>query len=173
MSENRFQDKQPYSKRYGLSPLGMCLDKAMRPALKHYGFAESRILTDWPIIIGEYLGQYTNVQRVMFPKQGQSGGTLYIEVYHSGLATELVYLEPVILEKIATYFGYKAIDTIKWVHRPGYTKPVQEVEKPIIPREPSQKGSEVVHEMVESIEDEALRERLEALGRHIFAVERK
>lgn len=150
----------------GLKPLSFCVDKAIKPALKQRGFAESRILTDWPLIVGDALAVHTSVQRLRFPKNNQSEGVLYVEVYHSGLATELVYQAPVIIEKIATYFGYKAIASIKWVQRPGYQKKTLAAPKPV--RVATQQGKKQVSHMLRSLEDDNVKQALQSLGEHLF-----
>ena len=155
-----------YDKRRGLKSLSSCVDKAIKPALKQRGFAESRILTDWPLIVGDALSAQTSVQRIRFPKGAQTNGVLYVEVYHSGLATELVYMAPILLEKIATYFGYKAISDIKWVQRPGYKKKTLSKLKPTA--EPTEQGKQHISSMVKGVEDDGLRGALASLGAHLF-----
>lgn len=163
--------KDMYSHKRGMKWLNVCIDKAIKPALKQRGFAESRLLTDWPYIVGEALASQTSVQRIRFPKNSQSDGVLYVEVYHSGLAAELVYMAPVILEKIAAYFGYKAVASIKWVQRPGYQKPKPPSIKE--PQEASEQSQIKIHQMVGAVDDDAVKLALKKLGTHVLGAEGK
>lgn len=155
-----------YTKKRGLKPLSICVDKAIKPALKQRGFAESRMLTDWPLIVGEALAVQTSVQRIRFPKGSQADGVLYVEVYHSGLATELVYMAPLLMEKIAVYFGYKAVSSIKWIQRPGYKKKAPAILKQ--PTMATENGQKEVRQIVETCKDDTMRTALEKLGQHVF-----
>jgi hypothetical protein len=152
--------------RGGLRPLGFCIDKAIAPVLKQRGFAESRLLTDWALIIGEQLASQTCVERIRFPKQGHIDGVLYVKVYHSGLVTELVYMEPILIEKIATYFGYRAVEKIKWMLHPGYNKKQQKTFKqaPIA----SDVAQQKIRIMLDNIDDDGVKTSLNKLGMHVL-----
>ena len=49
---------------------------------------------------------------------GGRGGTLHVRVGSGALALELQHLEPVVIERINTYFGYRAVERLKLVHGP-------------------------------------------------------
>lgn len=95
--------------RGGLFPktLGQSVEKATKPLMKKHEAAYARLLTRWPHIVGPVLAQYTLPQKINFSRDG-SPGTLVLAV-HSGWALEVQHQEPVILERIAAFFGYRAI----------------------------------------------------------------
>lgn len=105
--------------RGGMFPrtIGQCVDRVTKPVLKKQGAAESRLLTHWPNIVGAALAQYTAPQKIVFPRDATSGATLVLTV-HSGWALEVQHQEPLILERIATFFGYRAV--VKISIRQGY-----------------------------------------------------
>lgn len=87
------------------------IEKASRPILKKRGFSEARIISDWNIIVGSELANYALPVRMQFLRGQTIGGTLTIST-HPAYALELQQLTPQILEKIASYFGYRAIERI-------------------------------------------------------------
>lgn len=105
-------------RRGGLFPssLGRLTDMLVKPALKKRGFAEHRLLTDWPMIVGEECARFATPKKLSFPRstengRAEEGGTLHVDVL-SAYALELQYQQPAILEKITQYFGYRAITRI-------------------------------------------------------------
>jgi len=106
------------NKRYfSLFPkaLAGCVEPLLRPVLKAQGLAGSRILTEWDNIVGPSLARHTYPEKLAFPKGKKTGGTLTIST-ESGFATELQHMQPVILERLAGYFGYMAIERIVFSH---------------------------------------------------------
>lgn len=91
--------------------LSQIIDPLTRPALKSRGLAGTRILTDWPQIMGPALSAYTAPEKLSFPQGQKTGGTLTIAVAN-GFALELQHMQPVILERINTHFGYPAVARI-------------------------------------------------------------
>lgn len=91
---------------------------ASKQAYHQRGFAEQRIVSDWKLIVGDVIAHYSQPKKLIFPRGAKDKGTLTIEVYDSAFATELHFLAPLILGKIATYFGYKAVAQITLQHRP-------------------------------------------------------
>lgn len=154
----------------GPGPLSRSLDKATKPFFIQRGFAEGRIITDWNIIVGSALGQCSQPKKLSFPKEKRSGGILYVEVYDSGMATQMVYLEPMIIEKIATYFGYKAVGKIKLIQKPSgrvMTQPKAALPAKKLSPPDEQKLKNLLH----GIKDEALKASLASLGQQVFGEE--
>jgi len=105
-------------------PLKNALERATRPMAKKRGFTETRILTDWPEIVGEHLAAHSTPLKISFPRQQNTGGTLTLST-HPAYALEIQQLTPMLLERIATYMGYRAIDriTIEQAYRPLQSEP--------------------------------------------------
>ncbi|MEE8516715.1 MAG: DUF721 domain-containing protein [Alphaproteobacteria bacterium] len=96
------------AKRGGMRALGAATAKVTGPLFRKRGFAEAGILTNWPEIMGNVLAERTIPQRISYPKGERSDGTLYIRV-ESAWATELQHLAPQVIERINSYFGYRAV----------------------------------------------------------------
>ena len=110
--------------------LGACIEPVTRPILKAQGLAGSRILTEWTSIVGPQLAKHTLPEKLSFPKGKKSGGTLVISA-ENGFATELQYMQPIILERLSSYFGYQAINRITISH--SWT-PAPEAKSPAAPK---------------------------------------
>lgn len=96
-------------------PIAGCIEPLTRPVLKAKGLAGSRILTEWNAIVGEALSQHCIPEKLTFPPGKKVGGTLAIAV-ENGFAPQLQHMQPVMLERLATYFGYKAVERITISH---------------------------------------------------------
>jgi hypothetical protein len=95
--------------------LSECIVPITKPVFKMHGLAGTRIITEWRSIVGGNLADHCIPQKLSFPAGKKTGGTLSISV-ENGYATELQHMQPVILERLATYFGYKAVTRITISH---------------------------------------------------------
>lgn len=95
--------------------LSHLIDNATKTAIRQKGFASAQIVTEWELIVGGYLAKHTTPLKITYPINKNVDGTLHIEVI-SAQAPIIQTLEVEIIEKIATYFGYRAIQRIKLVH---------------------------------------------------------
>jgi hypothetical protein len=140
------------------------------PALRRRGFAEARVVTDWPDIIGPELARETMPERLTFPRGAEGGGgTLRIRA--SGpLALELQHLEPLVLERINRYFGFAAVARLAFVQAPVIHTPRRptRVAPPALSAEESQR----LGTALENIESESLRAALARLGRAVISGQR-
>jgi hypothetical protein len=101
--------------------------------------------------------------RLAFPPGERSAGTLHLRVQGS-LALELQHLEPVVLERINSYFGYRAVVRLRIQQGP--------VPRPVRRREPTAVGNRedpAIDALVDGIGDEELRRRLGQFGRALKA----
>ena len=81
------------------------------------GLMEIEILSGWTSIVGEDLAQYSLPQKIFFRKNERSDGTLELLVLSGAFAMQIKQRESQILDKINTYFGYKAVSKLKIVKR--------------------------------------------------------
>ncbi|MFQ5958247.1 MAG: DUF721 domain-containing protein [Alphaproteobacteria bacterium] len=91
--------------------LAATVPKVTKPLFRARGFAEAGVLTDWPDIVGRPLADYTCPERLA------RDGTLHLRV-SGGWGLELKHLEPMLLERIAGYFGYRAVTRLALVQGP-------------------------------------------------------
>lgn len=143
--------------------LSQCIEPITRPVLKTQGLAGSLIISEWPSIIGEKLSAHCIPQKLSFPPGKKTDGTLRIAV-ENGFATELQHLQPVILERLSTYFGYKAVAQVIIAHT--YTPELEKL--PALPRKASLPPHCV--SIAEGVEDEALRAALTGIAKTLSGI---
>ncbi len=94
-----------------------------RAAFRRYGFVQSSVVTRWPEIVGERYAEVSAPQAIRFPSGKRSGGTLELTV--SGAhATLMQHVAPEIIERVNRFFGYAAVDKLKFIH--GIIEPPKE-----------------------------------------------
>ncbi len=146
-------------RRGAARPLAAALRKVTAKTFKRRGFAAAAILTEWPIIVGEDLAACTAPERL------RRDGTLRLRV-EGPIALELQHREPEILERIATYYGYRA------VRRLTFVRGTLEKAAPRLPRrrpEIDSTGARSVDHAVRQIRDDGLKRALGGLGRAVRA----
>ncbi len=149
----------------GSRALSKSLNFVTKPAFRRRGFAENRIITDWGSIVGDMLGDISAPRRLIFAKKERNNGVLHVEVYDSGMAMELIYLEPVVIEKIAAYFGYKAVGRLKIIQKPLSQKQLRKKEVDYLENpKVSEEVQSRLNILLEEIEDDELRKTLHNLG---------
>ncbi|MEE2662278.1 MAG: DciA family protein [Pseudomonadota bacterium] len=104
-------------KERGLLAIGINLPKIAAPAMRKRGFTHARLVTDWPAIVGEKLGNQTAPQKIVFPRGSQNGALLYIRVAQ-GFALELQHIAPQVIDRINVFFGYRAVSDLRYLQAP-------------------------------------------------------
>lgn len=153
-------EEKPVIRRFSLFPkaLGACVEPLTRPALRSQGLAGSRILTEWASIVGPELAVHTMPEHLSFPRGKKTGGTLVIST-ENGFATHIQHMQAVILERLASYFGYQAIARITISH--SWVPVKKEEAKPTRPAV-LPKGT---HICTDDVDDPELREALSSLAK--------
>lgn len=147
-------------RRFSLFPktLGACVEPVTRPALRSQGLAGTKILTEWPSIVGPELARHSMPEHLSFPRGKKTGGTLVISV-ESGFATHIQHMQAVIMERLASYFGYQAIARITISH--SWVPEKVEAPRPA-PKVSLPKGA---HSCTDGVEDDELREVLASFAK--------
>ncbi|MFM9844065.1 MAG: DUF721 domain-containing protein [Dongiaceae bacterium] len=156
-------DRKTSDRSWRTQSLGSLLPKVARPVLGRHGLAAGGIVADWPSIVGTQLAECCVPMRLAFPPGERSAGTLHLRVQGS-LALELQHLEPVVLERINSYFGYRAVVRLRIQQGP--------VPRPVRRQEPAAAGNRedpAIDALVDGIGDEELRRRLSQFGRALKA----
>ncbi len=154
---------KPVTRRYGLRPLARVAEEVTRPAFGKRGFALGAILTHWPHIAGERLAGYCQPERLHFAQGKGDGGTLWIRV-DGAAALELQHMQPVLISRINTQCGFRAVAGLRLVQGPLPARPA-----PLAPpRLLRAAEKQALREEVAQIEDPELRAALERLGNGIY-----
>jgi hypothetical protein len=129
--------------------------------MRRRGFASVEIVTGWPSIVGTALAAESSPERLSFPPGKRLDGTLHVRA--SGpLALEIQHLEPVILDRINTYFGYRAVARITLAQGPRPAR--RDAPAPPAPRPPDPARRAAVEQQTRDIGDAELRGALNRLG---------
>jgi hypothetical protein len=151
-------------RRQGLRAIGAALPQVTKSALAKRGFAAARVIADWPEIVGPVLAAASIPERLL---RDRAGGEPVLQVKVSpGAALELQHLEPLVIERINSHFGFVAVARLKL--RQGH------VQRPMTmaprPKALDAATEHALAERVQGVGDGDLQSALLALGR---AVERR
>jgi len=146
-----FRKRRPFPRR-----VAECIEPLTKPVFQSHGFAEVRIIRDWALIVGPELARQATPHRLSFARGKNSDGTLTV-LASSAAATLLQHMEPLILEKLATHFGYRAVTKLRIEHRAA---PAPE----IAPAPPQPKPPRAAATLPAPVADEELRDALTRLA---------
>ena len=173
MSDSPSSPSGGRSQRYrGLRALASSLTAVTKRAFARRGLTGADIARQWPAIVGQDLAAHCRPRQLRFPKPSEAiDGRLTLRVA-PGWALEVQHLEPLMLERINGFFGYRAVARL--VLQQGPLPPVRKsaAERH---RESRQGAPAVVDPAVEkalaaklsTVSDPELRAALEGLGRSL------
>jgi len=128
------------------------------------GLADGTIITDWNIIAGEHLAGHSQPEQISYSK-GSESGSLHLRIDSGSMATEIQHLQPLLIERINSYFGYKAIDRLKVIQGP---LPKKKSKQQWSPRNlESHEENQLVKSLMD-VKDDDLRVVLKTLGRAVI-----
>jgi hypothetical protein len=150
-------------------PIGAYAARALDPAARARGFATTSLLSEWPSIVGAELAQFTMPDKVVWPRHRDDaeqdpapkghrieGATLVLRV-EGPRAIEVQHRSGQILERVNSYFGYRAVAEMRILQAPVARKAA----RPAAPPPPI--DPEALPPTTE-IEDQGLRGALLRLG---------
>ncbi|MDA0305178.1 MAG: DciA family protein [Proteobacteria bacterium] len=150
----------------GPRAIAASLAATTRDIFQKRGFADGAILKDWPTIAGEHLARHTRPEKITHPKAQGTGGTLYLTIENGSIALELQHLQPLLIERINGFFGFKAVERLKITQGPLPASG----ERPAWQPRDLEKGEEAnLAESLMDVQDDDLRRALENLGRAVLA----
>lgn len=123
-----------------------------------------RIASDWHMIVGSELGNWTKPVKITFSRSNKDGGgSLTMEVYE-GRAAEIQYLIPDMIERIAVYFGYRLVEQIKMKQVSMAIQPVNNQPERRLGAEEQEK----INNMLAGIKDDGLNSALKSFLTTIY-----
>ena len=140
MSQNK-----PY--KGSAKTIGHFMSGVTRPVFEKFGFQRAALITDWESIIGAPLCHFTVPEEIKWnnanndlaevEQYGQKKGATLVLRVEGPAALEVQHQAPQIIERINSYFGYRAIADIRILQAPlersGTQEPVKrfDLEQPI------------------------------------------
>lgn len=140
----------------------------LSPALRRQGFAQQEIVTRWADVVGAMLAARSMPERLKFPQGERIDGTLFVRV-ESSFALEFQHLTPQILDRVNTFYGYRAVSklVLKQGPLPRPAARPRTTDKPL-PAE-AEAG---LRDSLESMKPGPLKDALVRLGRRVLADEK-
>lgn len=131
------------------------------------GVGAAQLVSEWPAIVGAELAGATWPMKLSFPRGERTAGTLRLRVVPA-LALEVQHREPMLLERINGYFGYRAVARIAIIQGPPPLPdaPAPPVLRPLAPAE-----RRALDTSLDQIADPELRAALDRLGSAIIGKE--
>jgi hypothetical protein len=139
---------------YGPRSLAALLPDLMRPALRRRSPAASHLLGEWEAIVGPAISAISQPRRLF-------AGTLSIAASNTA-AMEMQYVSSVLIERINTHLGHKAVSRLRFVQDLPTPPPQPMAVAP--PQARAAAAAAVAH-----LPEGALRDALERLGRSVLA----
>jgi hypothetical protein len=157
----------------GFRALAETIARVTEPIVARRGAAAAAIMSEWPAVVGERLAAVSQPERIVFPPGGRRDGSLRLRVASGAVALSLQHLAPVILDKVNTFYGYRAVSRLHMVQAPLLANPAadersrREVPSPSPPTASEDQGR--LGYLVATIDDDRLRAILSRLGRRMTA----
>jgi len=164
MSQSGYTTGLQATRRARSQPVGRMISGLTRKALDKRGFVDTAIITEWPNIAGELIGRHSLPDRIRFPRDRSQPGTLYLLLENGALATEVIHFQPVLLERINRFFGFKAVGDIKIIHGP-LPKPRGDKRPPLPAIRPERRAE--IEQSLAAVGDDELKDALIRLGEHV------
>lgn len=154
----------PQDKRGAAGPRAIAgqVERLTRPALAKRGLAGAAIIAEWPAIIGATLAEQTCPLRIVWSRGEAGDGVLHLRVASGAMATQLQHLEPLVLERINGFFGYRAVARLAISQGPLPRR------RPP-PRPPARQAAPAeVERRLAGVGDPEVKQALAALGRWVL-----
>jgi hypothetical protein len=149
---------------YGALNISQTVRHITKKIVGKKGFVEVDIISKWETIVGKELAENVIPQKIIFKKGRRDGGTLYVLVSNGAFALELQHKEQVVISRINSFFGYRAIEKINISQGYWEVKKQEKKENKIDKIEKNEK----VEKTVSSIENQELKDTLEKLGNLVY-----
>lgn len=156
----------PKKRPRAASPLADLVGKAVGDAFAKQGFAAAEIVTHWREIVGDELANRSEPVKLVWPRRDDpdSVGVLTVRV-EGAYALEIQHLQPVVIERVNRYFGWRCVGRI--AIRQGPVVPRRK--RPVPRKEPTPEEIARTRASLGKFEDEALGQSVARLGALIRA----
>lgn len=153
-------------RRWQMRSMSSTIDRLTKPLFSRRGFQDPALINQWETLAGSVLARHTSPEKITYPDGHRRDGTLHLIIDSSSLAIELQHLEPQLLERVNTFFGYRAVARLK------ITQGVIKERRRITPKDRpplSEDEARKLEQRTISIEDDDLRSALKSLGETIMS----
>ncbi len=162
--------RKPYRRRASKPrTLGQHIGKLTKQAFGQRGFASGTIIAQWSSVVGKDLAALSSPTRIIYPRGKRSRGTLYLRIASGSIAVELQHMEPLLIQRINAYFGYRAVERIQLQQSPltHYGENNASIYEPDH-KQLSPQDEKDLNDALTNVEDDDLHAALERLGQSIL-----
>jgi len=175
-SKAKSMAKKPTTKLKGIVPsevhgyaprlLSQTINKLTKSMLGRQGLIRGDIISKWFDIVGPEISQHTLPEKIVFSKDGASGGELRLRCDSGALANQLQHQAPQIIDRINMYFGYQAIIRIKLIQAPLPRRPTvrRTSSKPLTKEQVA-----TIKSTTSIVQDDEIRAVLDKLGQSVMS----
>lgn len=103
-------------RRKAMDRIGAALPPLIGKACRNQGFTQQSLITRWREIVGGDIADYALPIKLRRTR-GRGCGAMLEVAAEGGYATQIKHIEPILVERINTYFGRRAVDRIAIVQR--------------------------------------------------------
>lgn len=144
--------------------VGRAVSGLAKRALDKRGFVDASIVNEWPTIAGTLIGGNSLPEKISFPRDRSKPGTLHLRLENGALSTEVMHFEPVLLERLNRFFGFRAVGKIKIIQGP--LPSVEKKTRPPLP--PIESEARIaIEQSLDTVSDDEIRDALMQLGNHV------
>ena len=149
----------------GLMPIGMDTRQLAKDILGKRGFSNVDLIARWADVVGENFADAVKPDKITYPRGERANGTLHVRVQSGAFAILLEHQKNVILDRINTFLGYDAVNSIK-IQQDAQIElktPDKAIQKIL-----TSEQEEILQERVKDITDENLKKTLYEIGKKLF-----
>lgn len=157
-------DNKTNKRAGGLRAIGAESSRATAPIRRKRGFFEASVFSDWRDIVGDDLASQCVPMRLVRGPEGE-GGTLHVKAT-GPLALELQHLEPQVIERINSFYGYRAVAGLR-LHQGPISVPARP--KPVKPAQADAADLAQLDANLAAVDDPELRRALRDFGESVLA----
>jgi hypothetical protein len=143
------------------SPLADLVGKTVGDAFAKQGFAATEIVTHWQEIVGDDLARRSEPIKLVWPRREDSDSVGILQIRVEGAyALEIQHLQPVIIERVNRYFGWRCVGRLAIRQGPV----VSQRKRPAPRKEPTAEEIGKARATIGKFEDDALANAVARLG---------
>ncbi len=164
-------NKKKINRTFVPKKIGETLNKINKKYSKQFGKDEFLIISKWPKIVGTFFANHSEPDKITSIKEGLNEfeepifiNSLHVKVSPAA-AVEFQHYKNVILEKINSFFGYKAIADLKL--QQNFSPKIFDKNSNTNVFKISDKEKELIKNEIEFIKDEELQKSIVNLGASI------
>jgi hypothetical protein len=155
-------------KSFGLQTIDQKLTNLLKPIFagnKKEFILINNLVKNWPEIVGKKYSEFCYPKSVNFEKD-KSSAKLTIAVHNASIGFFLEQNSELIIERIASLYGFKSISKIIFKQEPKHVEGSGNTEIRL-----SNEKENFLKEKIKDVSDEELAETLKKLGREVFRKE--